>query len=225
MADLTSEIAQLFFDYRGFLPNAFRWESEKDRWHELVFCLYSALSEQNFETSRRVVSNLANLHLLEADDLASAITKKGTLDPEHSRATTLLEILKENGIDRRVAERIVLSICEAARGIHAKHGHLQKLFWRHAQAMLTDLGSVIALSDVSKDVERRALSMWLQNVFEMPLSRSETAVEAFCMQKNCTSEELADAADQVGIHHAVLDDLIHLHALGQAVGSEHGEDR
>lgn len=206
MTDMKNEIREIFKNYRGQLPIAYRWEDEKDRWHEFVYCIFSELSGTDEATSRQIVNALANLQLLEIDDLSNAKT-------DTKEGTRLLELLLMNGVKKEQAEKTVIAICEAAKGIKTNCAKLQNFLRIQGKKMLDDLDGTISFSSIGKDQENRIFITWIQNVLEIPIPLSNHYVEEFCKEKQCKIEDLIDAADALDFNVAVLDDLIELYML------------
>src|SRR5262249_33441735 len=116
MPNLTETIQALYRGYRGFLPDVYRWEDEKDRWYELVFCLFYELVGLDDATTRRVVGALAALGLLDPAELAQAGIK-GNIDVNHPAAAAIATILDRNGVNTENRDATVIALCELSRGL------------------------------------------------------------------------------------------------------------
>ncbi len=212
MTDLKEEIRGLYVRYRDLLPDVYRWEDEKERWEELVFCYFRQLANKSESDLRRVVSALGDLGLLEAERLSVLVSDQGNLNYESPFFVQMSKLLTENGFESDAADRTLKAIGQVARGIRVRHGKLQILLRKHARALLDDLRQ----TSLETAVEEEILSTWLQGALEMPIASADEHVTRFARERGCTLDDLTTAADSLDINVGVIDDLIRLDAADRA---------
>ncbi|MCG7848862.1 MAG: hypothetical protein MIO93_06740, partial [ANME-2 cluster archaeon] len=76
--------------------------------------------------------------------------------------------------------------------------------------IVKEFDSHVSFNDVDKGTQSRILVKWIQNTLSMPLAFSNVNTAKFCEVEGVSYLELVDAADNLGLNGAVLDDLIEL---------------
>ena len=77
-----------------------------------------------------------------------------------------------------------------------------------AEAALEELADALGGAGVPADTLRFALTHWLQNATNAPLSLGHESVEAFCRKHELSAEQVRAAADDLDLNLALLDDLL-----------------
>src|SRR5262245_20330479 len=207
MMTLTDSVRELYKTHRQELPVSYRWEDEKERWHELLFCVILEIVGGPAESIRNLVTALAELRLLGIETLASSVTGD-SVDLDRPPAATLLTLLTVNGCEPDAARAAIVACCRLARQLRDKHGKLQHLLRAHGQTLLRELATMVEAAAPRSASSERIATIWLQNALEMPVSFSDAYVERFCKERRCTLADLTRAADELDINVATLDDLI-----------------
>jgi len=180
-----------------------RWPNETDRWHELVHALLNPILPLSDLHVRAIVDRLAILELLDSSAWASA--------SEHSTIRQrLVAVLTAEGLERTVAERAAAVLAEAARSLARGYGgKAQRCLRAVGEQALAMLGEAFDLPSLGKTASREALTVWLQNVANMPISLADESVIDYCNEQEVSLDELVQAADEIELNIAVLDDLVH----------------
>ena len=87
-------------------------------------------------------------------------------------------------------------------------GKVQHFVRRYGEKMISDFKSEVKIGGLDDDNTSAALTYWLQNSMNMPLSMRDGAMVSYCKRHGLKLEQLLDAADELGINHSLLDDLI-----------------
>ena len=215
VAALEARIREIYAEYRHLLPADYRWEDESSRWTELVYCIFAELTKHSYRDARRLANGIADLNLLAVEDLAGIpIMDDGMVNPDNSRIRTITDILKSNGVSEDEINRSLSAICKVAQAIQENYdGKIQKFLRKYGHEIVNDFDSHVSFSEVSKGTQSRILVKWIQNTLAMPLTFSNVYTVRFCERKGANYWELAEAADNIGINAAVLDDLLEVYIV------------
>ncbi len=206
------------------LEAGFRWVWESERLKELLFALLLECADRPQAEIRALVDDLENLELLDVGALAAAAGRKGgARSTRHGRR--LHDYLLDAGFTAGEADRSVTTICEAARTLEAEYGgKVQRYLREQGERMRSDLGKRFSFSELGRAEVDRALTLWLQNALELPLSLLDEDIEAFCREQGVEPSYLVEAADELGINLALLDDLVEHELLVRAVAAAEAEE-
>lgn len=198
-------------EFLQFAPtlHKYQWPWEGARWQWLVFCLIERIDDSAEATAiaRETVEIFTALDLLEIDALAQLASEKGELDYQQKQLALMLNILERQGYDVDEAKTIVTSICEAARALKDRYeGKVQKYLRKYGELMLEDLAQTFSFSRLSQEDVRYAFTHWLQDVANMPLVLSHSAVKVLCEKLNASLEDLVEDADRNDVNLALVDD-------------------
>ena len=215
VALLEDRIKEIYAEYRHLLPADYRWEDENTRWTELVYCIFAELTEHSYRDARRLANDIADLNLLDVKDLAGIpIMDDGMVNPDNSRVMTITDILKANGVAEDDIKKSLSAICKVARAICENYdGKIQKFLRKYGHEIVNEFDSHVSFSEVSKGTQSRILVKWIQNTLAMPLAFSNVYTVRFCERKGASYWELAEAADNLGINGAMLDDLLEVYIV------------
>ena len=215
VAALEKRIREIYAEYRHFLPSDYRWEDESSRWNELVYCIFAELTGHNYRDARRLANDIADLNLLNVDDLAKIpIMDDGMVNPDNSRIRTITDILRSNGISEDDVKRSLSAICKVAQSISDNYdGKIQKFLRKYGEEIVNEFDSHVSFSEVSKGTQSRIIVKWIQNTLCMPLAFSNVYTARFCEKEDINYNELAAAADNIGLNGAVLDDLLEVYIV------------
>lgn len=198
----------------NLLLESHRWPNERERWRELVACIFvSAIAEPDHEV-REVVDVLERMALLEAAHWGG-----GTAEEREGLQRRVVTVLTEEGISREDAQRAVTALHEVAAVLTEKYeSKVQVLLRKHAHALLGALLREFSPRTISAGAVKEALTLWLQNVANLPISVDDQHVQSFCSAHNLTTVQLTQAADDLDVNVGLLDDLIQLR-MGQLKSS------
>jgi hypothetical protein len=129
-----------------------------------------------------------------------------------SQARTVFEyVLNQYGFSDEEAESATATLSQAGAVIHREYGgKLQRYLRRHAKAMRDDLTQAFGNDALAKPKLQYAITHWLQNAFGLPISLQSEAVAEFCKEEDVTIEQLWQAADQLDINLAIVDDVLEI---------------
>jgi len=215
VAVLEDRIREVYAEYRHLLPTDYKWEDESARWTELVYCIFAELTEHSYRDARRLANGIADLNLLEVKDLAGIpIMDDGMVNPDNSRIRTITDILKANGVTEDDIRKSLSAICKVAQAIQENYdGKIQKFLRKYGQEIVDEFDSHVSFAEVSKGTQSRILVKWIQNTLCMPLAFSNVYTVRFCEKEGANHWELAEAADNIGINGAMLDDLLEVYIV------------
>jgi len=215
VAVLEGRIREIYAEYRHLLPAEYKWEDESSRWTELVYCIFAELTHHSYRDARRLANGLADLNLLEVDDLAGIpIMDDDMVNPDNSRIKTITDILKANGVADGDIKKSLSAICKVAQAIQENYdGKIQKFLRKYGQEIVDEFDSHVSFSEVDKGTQSRILVKWIQNTLCMPLAFSNIYTSRFCEMNGASYWELAEAADNLGINGAMLDDLLEVYIV------------
>jgi hypothetical protein len=179
------------------------WFLEHDRWRELAFAITACTSpEADEEHLRSWIGDMDALGLL---DVAEIIAN----DDCAAWTARCHRVAKAAGLDPSRLERALAAIHGAAGTLARSHnGHVAHLLRIHTERMLQGLMAEVALGDLSPSERSRSLTYWLQNVLCAPLPLADESTDRFLNDHGLDAQALVNAADQLGINVAMVDDLI-----------------
>ena len=215
VAVLEGRIREIYAEYRHLLPSDYRWEDESSRWTELVYCIFAELTGHNYRDARKLADDLADMNLVAVDDLARIpIMDDGMANPDNSRIRTITDILKSNGVSEDEIKKSLTAICKVAQAISENYdGKIQKFLRKYGHEIVDEFDSHLSFSEVSKGTQSRIIVKWIQNTLCMPLAFSNVYTVRFCEKEDVNYNELAAAADNIGLNGAVLDDLLEVYIV------------
>jgi len=215
VAVLEGRIREIYAEYRHLLPAEYKWEDESSRWTELVYCIFAELTHHSYRDARRLANGIADLNLLEVEDLAGIpIMDDDMVNPDNSRIKTITDILKANGVADGDIKKSLSAICKVAQAIQENYdGKIQKFLRKYGQEIVDEFDSHVSFSEVDKGTQSRILVKWIQNTLCMPLAFSNIYTSRFCEMNGASYWELAEAADNLGINGAMLDDLLEVYIV------------
>lgn len=205
---IEKKIENIYFRYREDIPTEYIWENEKDRFIELCFCFMAGITKIRHLDLRDIVIGLESLGLLDIDMLAAE--KSVRTDERTNQVLSLItNILAENGIEEEDARRCSLVLRKIADATKKTYdGKIQKLIRKYGIMMLQEARNTFSFEEVNEEDLNYILTLWLQNIMELPITMSNDLVRQFCNMNKISSKELEDVADKLDINAAALDDLI-----------------
>lgn len=193
-------LRKLLNEYGPALSATHVWVWESDRWRELVFALLTQTSRLEETRVREIAEELDALELLEISALA---------DDGQAQRRRITAVLTDHGFTPEESRRAVSAIAEAALAFHQRfNGKVQHYLRRYGEQMLSDAAQLFRSSGLDEGRLKLALTYWLQNVLNMPLSLLDEPVRRFCAQNGLTPEALIAAADELDLNLALVDDLV-----------------
>jgi len=200
-----------------------QWLSEIDRWKELVLALLTRTTKLPQTTVRLVTDHLLHLDLLHIPVLAQLLKGKPLApDLEHPNSRHIIQALQEGGFSHAEAVKGLTVICEAALALSVNFsGKIQFYLRSYGEKMVKDAQTLFHFSQLDQEAVRYAFTLWLQNVLQMPLSLRDETVESFSKANGLTSKQLFEAADDLDVNVAMVDDLLHhFHSISESAGQE-----
>jgi len=204
--DAAASLADALEAHGDELPQ-FGWPSETARWMELLVCLvHQVRASGDIKEVRRALAIWRELKLIRPPDLTS-VTKGGQDE------IVLQVVLKRHGFNEEEASRAVSVAVRAASEVTTRYaGKLQRCLRAHAEAARDELLNAFAEVGVPAERLRFALTHWLQNTTNAPLSLEHESVVAFCTAHDISLQDLREAADELDVNLSQLDDLLDLQA-------------
>jgi hypothetical protein len=189
--------------------DVYHWPNEDMRYTELVFSLLSFQNPPFTNVLREIVSRLYDLGLLDVQSLSTMEFSNDSIDMNNKTSQRISQILTEYGFTFEQTKSCIITLYQLANSLKNNYdGKVQKYFRKYGQLMLDGLEKDFSITNMDKDIIRQALTFWLQNVLNMPISLMNQDLETFCNKIGVTSEELIAEADKLNINVAILDDLI-----------------
>ena len=200
--DAKARLLEAYQAHGASLPE-YGWPSETDRWMELLVCvLHQVRREGPITEVREALLLWRELGLISPAALAS-------LAQEEEYEIALRIALRRRGFSAEEAQEGVAVARELAAAVLARYdGKIQLFLRRHAEAALEELADALGGAGVPADTLRFALTHWLQNATNAPLSLGHESVEAFCRKHELSAEQVRAAADDLDLNLALLDDLL-----------------
>jgi hypothetical protein len=195
------------------------WASEGDRWAELVFALLTCVTSVPHPVVRALADQLNDAGLLEVGALAEIQQAKGQGAPPDVHARSIVECLQEGGFAQEEARRGLEAMCEAALSLQQHFdGKVQRYLRRYGEQMIGELDGFFHFTTLDADAVRAAFSYWLQNVLNMPLPLVDERVTEARQRVGLRLDELVEAADELGINVALVDDVVLSYDARRAAG-------
>jgi hypothetical protein len=200
----TQRLADVLELHREKLPQ-FGWPSEAQRWKELLVCL--------IHQTRQVgaISEVRNvLAIWEALDLIAPDKLLGVGERTNEEAFLLFTLKRHSFSDLEARSALDLAR-RAAEAISKNYeGKVQLLLRKHATNLRDEAVNILSNAGLSEDKTRFAITHWLQNTTNAPLSLENASVRAFCQENEIENSALVRAADELDINLALVDDLLDL---------------
>jgi len=202
-------IAKLYMRHREALrPQPF--ESENDRWLELVVALLMKAGTVPEEQARATTNILSALDLLRVSDCAS-------LTPEDEHVALIEEILRDNGFADKDASTGRQVIIEVAKAVQQQwDGKLQQYLRAWGERLLDELPATFHIKALSEEAVRYAFTYWLQSVLGLPILLPHPVVRDYAQAHRTTLDDLVVAADSLNLNVALLDELVALETASQS---------
>jgi hypothetical protein len=192
------------------VPIQHPWLWERDRWKELAFALVARVTQTPAETVRKAIDHLNDLGLLDITELANIPANEQAATNRH--AIHILELLTEMGFSSEDTERTLFVLSEAASGFQESFGgKVQKYLRTHGELMLRDVGKHFQFTSLSDEDVRFVFTFWLQSVADMPVALLDESVDALTKKYGLSPSDLVDAADELDLNVALLDDFVRMY--------------
>lgn len=187
------------------------WPSEEARWGELAVCIAEHCEpDLDAAYAREAVGQLQFLGLLEIATLAPADGD----EPRPDDLAAARRILERWGFSARGARRAIDAIAGAAAGFRERCNGRPQLFMHHqGEAIVGELTDLLRGTGLERAELDRAARQWLQNAFNMPIPIVLPAVTQLCERIGAQLDELLEAADEMALNVALVDDLAVLAAI------------
>ena len=207
-----------------------RWLWETERWHELVVALLSRVTVRSEMDVRAATESLGDAGLLDVEALSASCQSGTTLEPDTPLARRIREVLEDSGFKPDEAQKGATVLCEVAHGFSAHfQGQVQCYLRHYGELMLSESRRFFQFSALDEASVRFALTYWLQNVLNMPLSLVDDDMRALCQEHGIQPSDIMAAADTFGVNLALVDDVISRYvatrkAAQQPEGPAHPEE-
>jgi hypothetical protein len=199
---LKEQLAEAYRAHADSLPQ-YGWPSEVDRWIELLVCvIHQTRSAGRIEDVREVLEIWQKLDLISPSKLVAV--KAGS-----EEEVVLLFTLKQEGFNPDEARRAVEAATKSAEAININYkGKVQHCLRAHATTLRDELVLALGNTGLAEDKIRYAVTHWLQNTTNAPISLEHESVLAFCKDNGIDIGALREAADELDINLSQLDDLL-----------------
>jgi hypothetical protein len=182
-----------------------QWISEEDRWFELIFSLLVTACDLPEWQVRGVVDRIASIRLLSIDALA---------DPDGVALGRAKAMAIEGGLGADGVEGALNAAAEAARAVKRDYGgKLQKLLRAESERLLNSITVAFGIDSLTRDQTGAALTYWLQNIMNAPLSLRDGDLAGFAQAQGLSPDDVIRGADSLDLNIALVDDLIRLNAF------------
>jgi hypothetical protein len=220
-AQAARTLAEGYARYRLELGH-YPWESESDRWTELLVCALTEGAQCSAADARAAVESLNALNLTDAKELATATDGKRVLIEQ-----ILARVLDDGSAKNTTSSAAAAMLTRIARvAIEKWDGHIQRFLRRHGEAMVTDLAAILTAKDLPAPRAAKVATVWLQNVANLPvLHQKDPHLHAFRLSHKMTEAELLDLADRLDLGVAVLDDVLAFAQGGVSRGPIRGKGK
>lgn len=204
----------LFQLYKAYEPivDKHLWPWESLRWQELVNCILTAVVESKVTPTaiREVTRIMGWVGLLNVNRLAAL---QAPADPT---LTTIATLLEGAGFTTEESQVAASAIREAAVGFQrAYEGKVQKYLRHYGMIMLDEVIRTFSFSQLSGDATRRAFSLWLQNVLNMPVPTDDPMCNQTCKRLEVPYEAMVKAADEIDLNVSLLDNVLRAYSEGE----------
>ena len=198
-------------EFERYVPvlHQYQWPWERERWHELVFCILASEQDnaRGAVIARETTRMLAKLGLIQVELLSKLLSDNGGIDWDVDEASLIRRILERQGFPDEASATIMTTLCTIARSLQEKHGGMiQRYLREYGTRMLDELPEQFTLAAPAEEKLTYAFSHWLQNVLNMPVPLSHPAVEQMCRTLEVSVDELVSIADKADINIALVDD-------------------
>lgn len=199
---LQIKLSDIFHDYGMEIPIS-TWASEKDRWEELLVCVINQINpEPNIEEIRAVIDILGKINLTSAENLSNIKVES----KEYNFIFFLFQRFNFTDEETNLALETIISLSKIVnKNFDGKIQRYMRIYFEIMRNEMCESFKDIGLS--SKQI-RYAVTHWLQNSTNAPLSLEHKAVETFYNENGTNENEFIKAADDLDINLAVIDDLL-----------------
>jgi hypothetical protein len=204
--------------YERHLPDLdkYQWVVETDRLTELAFCFLTQCTEQDPKYARVAAINLQNLGLLDTYRLKS-------IKEFDKTAVVLSYVLSRHGFKEKEIEKSIEVLSNVSKVIEGKFdGKVQKMLREQGDVMRNSLMQAFSNNALAENELKYAVTLWMQNALSFPLSLENDAKRKFCRRKNISLEQVTEAADELDINVAVVDDLLEMEEINLGQGKKRG---
>jgi hypothetical protein len=206
--------AMLFDTEKAAQLSAYAWASESSRWNELVTILASQGCDLPDEDLRELTKYLSDLGHLDIQRLAGIRLVGDQVDPSDEEARKIVQVFKRKKVPEKQALQILLQLCQMAASLVSNFGGKIQIYLRSSgEAMLKQAPKLFPLQGISSAATRRIFARWFQKVMNMPVLLQDAAVSNFCKKNDISVAELVEAADNINLNLAIVDELLALEAV------------
>ena len=200
----TSELLlAMYGDHVSSVPR-YLWESEEDRWIELLACLLYRVSGLTMSSTRQLILIWRQFELTKPSTLKE-------LEPGGDAHRLISFSLAQSGMAADQIDSSIAMLQSAARAVDSAYGgKIQVLLRKHAEATRDELATVLENSGLSCQSLKVAITNWLQNTTNAPLTLEDESVLRFCEHQGIGPKELESIADHLNLNLALMDDVIAL---------------
>lgn len=197
-----------------------QWPWETQRWHELVYCLLSAV-EGRFGSdthSASAVRVLMELGLLEIPLLAKA---------EETTSLHLSIVLERTSFSHEQARQLVRALFDLAKCLDEMYqGKVQLLLRTSGMELVDQVLQALPLEDtLGKQNASLVVMHWLQNVLNLPVLVPSPGLKALLAETGAKSEEILAAVDELNINIALLDEILNRWVSSYPIKKRTGEQQ
>ena len=191
----------------------YEWASETNRWKELVSILSAQICNRSQDDMVELTQYLADLGLLEIQDLAAIRIDGNEVDRGNELAAKISGAFQRKGMAEEDALNVLLPLCQIAARLKADFKGKIQLYLRHfGERMLQETLSLFELTGMKEDEVGLVFTAWLQNIMNVPVLLQAPEVMEFCQKHEIEVSELLEAVDNIDMNAAIVDELLRLAA-------------
>lgn len=215
--EIEFELRKMFIKYSELFVSQ-QWPSERDRWAELIFALVTRISKKDEQEIREIIELLDDLDLLGIEGLSEIPKTDGRINLDSPFAKRIFESLSDSGFTKEESKNSIRVMHEAAKSLMDHHdGKIQKYLRKYGQQMIDELSDNFSFSKLDDADVKSAFAYWLQNVLDMPISLEDKYIQEFCKKFGKNPTSLIQAADNLDVNLAIVDDMIQLYIDEQKI--------
>ena len=201
-ASLKDQLNSAFHAHGTDLPQ-YGWPSEADRWTELLVCLiHQTRSAGAIEEVREAIEIWRRLDLVAPSELAA-------IQSGSKEELVMLFTLEKLGFTDEQAKEALGAAMKAAQAVNLRYsGKIQRCLRTYATLLRDELIQIFSDTGLPEDKIRYAITHWLQNTTNAPISLEHETVLAFCRDNETDLTALHEAADELNLNLSQLDDLL-----------------
>jgi len=121
----------------------------------------------------------------------------------------VIKFLMKNRLNKKQSAKVAGTLISVSKTMMLKYrGKIQTMLRLFGKVLKIEMIRTFKNSPLSKSEIDFAVTLWLQNALDIPLSLMQPELLKFCRSQNIGFDELINAADEIDLNMAVLDDVL-----------------